>query len=208
MRQRLLLAWALLVSGCAGLPDLPAPTPAQQTAWLAHRQSLAAIGDWRMQGRFALHSSSEHWTGSLTWESSANGDYRLQLSSPLGQGLVALYSDAAGVTLVTANQQTLSDSDAEALFARALGWHMPLAAMQRWVLGLPAAAGEFRFQLAEQGWLQTLYQDRWRVQFLDYHQDLLPPLPRRLQLVGRELQLKLVVDNWSVLNNAAVASPP
>ncbi len=206
MIRRILACTCLWYAGCTSLPTLPPPDPAAQTAWERHRQALTGLTTWQLQGRFALHSDTTHWTGTLTWHQYPDG-YRVQLSSPLGQGLIALHSGPAGAELITATGQNYYDDDAESLFAHTIGWDLPLDSLGMWITGQPAQRGDYRYGLTTQGQLAILYQDRWQARYLSYFDDARPPLPRKLNLEGRDLRLKVVVDTWTVPDNISSANP-
>jgi len=193
--------FCLSVAGCTSLPTLPPPDPSALAAWQSHGNSLRRLDNWQLQGRFALHSGDTHWTGNIYWARHRDS-YRIQLSSPLGQGLIVLTSDFTGASLQTATEQQFHDTDAESLFANTLGWDLPLNSLGYWITGQPAPDEPHRYALTPQGYLEELYQNRWHLQYLGYRSDTQPVLPRKLALEGRKIRLKLVVDNWTLLDNA------
>lgn len=207
MRRLLTLLPALLLAGCGGLPELPPPSPQAQAAWEQHNLRLAELDHWQMQGRFSLTAGDENWTGTMTWNQSP-GDVRIQLSSPMGQGLIALTETAEGAVLEMADDRTYRGESGEALFRDTVGWDLPLDTLGQWLLGRPDPDRDFRTRLSERGLVTSLYQGPWQAEYPAYHQDLQPPLPRKLQLTRRGVKLKLVVDRWSIRDNAGSTTTP
>lgn len=199
MRKLLLILLATwVVSSCSRLPVLPAPDMASQQAWQQHDIRVAAITGWTARGRFSLQSPDDTWTGTLQWQQQGDS-YHIQLSSPLGQGLIRLSGDSHGALLELGNGSQYPGDDAESLFKNTLGWYLPLVSLRHWILGRPQNDEPFSYILTHEGWITKLHQQNWVTLYKEYYREHSPPLPRRLMLAGGDLRIKLVIDQWTAL---------
>jgi outer membrane lipoprotein LolB len=189
----LLLGLALLMAGCSSAPPRPQPADVN-AAWQQHRQTLAALSDWRITGRLGIQSGHEGWHAGLDWQQH-NGDYTIRITAPLGQGSLLLQGNAAGVTLQTSDGETLSDVDPGQLLYSQLGWRVPVASLRYWVLGLPAP-GPAVETLDDYGRLSHLQQAGWEIEFLDYEQQQGVELPGKVFLSNHQAKVRLAIGEW------------
>lgn len=178
-----------LLAGCAAVPTVET---APQTPPLAAKPIAEKF---QLTGRVAVKYDGQAFSGGLRWQHSAVSD-EILLSSPLGQGMAQIVRDEAGVSLISADAQTYHAQDAEELTEAVLGWRLPLAGLLHWVRG-EAAPGEHQAQ-HDAGALMRLEQDGWQIDYLGYRDVNGRRLPQKIFLQRGDLDIRLVIDTWSV----------
>lgn len=190
------------LTGCAELQSLkplflPVEAP-EASAWDRHRERIAAIEHWTLQGRVAVETGKEGWNANLTWDQHADR-YALRVVAPLSQGTFELEGDAEGVTLRTAENETLTAEDPQVLMQESLGWSLPVAGLKYWVRGVPAPGRPFeQLTLDEAGRMTDLSQDGWRVSVLRYKRVGDRDLPDKVFLQNDPVKVRLVVGQWQL----------
>jgi outer membrane lipoprotein LolB len=93
--------------------------------------------------------------------------------------------------------QSFENNTAEALLEDVVGWSLPISGLEYWVRGLPHPHARHALRLDADGRAQSIRQDGWDIDYIDYFSDAdMPPLPRRLQLANETVTLKLVIERW------------
>lgn len=179
------LSFALVVGGCASTPPL---SPAEIDAPLP--------ANWTLQGRIGIQTGEESLSGQLHWQHRAGTD-ELLLTSPLGQGVARIVSDADGVALEVPNQPTRHAPDAETLTREVLGYGLPVSGLTWWVQARPAPGRAFASTQDSAGRVAQLKQDGWVIDYLKYS-DETPLRPRKLVVTRKGLEIRLVTDSWLV----------
>ena len=191
----MLLLALLALTACSTAPA-PAslPSPAQRDE----------LQDFSLAGRFSLRQEGQSYTGRLDWRHADDGD-ELLLSSPLGQGMAEIVSNAAGARLTSADGRTQGAASADELLQAVLGYPLPLDKLADWVRGRSPQGGV----MAVDAWGRPsrLHYEDWRIAY-EYDSDDPPALPGRL-LVEREtlLELRLRIDQWLPLARPSTPSP-
>lgn len=182
-----LLLLILGLSGCAGLaPREPAAVPAADA--------------WALEGRIALRLEDEGWHASVLWEQRAER-YHIRLQGPLGQGALELTGGPAGVVLERADGRISQARDPDILLYQETGWQLPVSGLRYWVRGRPLPELEARSRRDDQGRLVELHQAGWDIRYTDFFDT--GALPRRIELVNGEVRVRLVIDAWQHLGEAA-----
>lgn len=181
----IVLAWLVLLGGCALLPPAPAPVA---------RPAQAESASFALNGRIAIkHDGTRHSAG-LRWTHLARSD-EILLLNPLGQTAARVYRDAQRATLDDGDKHYQAD-DVESLMQQVLHWHLPLSGLHHWVLGLADTASPAQIERADNGQITMLHQDGWEVRYLRYADTKPESLPTRLQLSREDLQVQLLIDEW------------
>jgi outer membrane lipoprotein LolB len=195
LRYRLaLLLLALCVGGCASL----APVPAQVAV-------VPVSGDpaFELAGRLAIRQADQAVSANLRWRYDGASE-EMVITGPLGAGAVEIERDATGVTL-RARGRIERASDAELLMRDALGFALPLDGLRYWVRGQSGPGGRaVRIERDSQGRLASFHEAGWQVTIPSYTAVPLDALPRRIDVESSDLQVRLVIDQWTV---APVAPP-
>lgn len=191
MRGSGALLLILLAGACATAPGTPATQPAADLSPDRVRFELI--------GRIGIRNGDEGMSGMLRWLHSPGRD-ELWFSSPVGSGVARLSRDQDGVELTTANGAVRRADTAEVLTREALGWDLPLAGLEYWVLGRPApGSGPTRIEHdAASGRPTRMLQDGWDIEFRRYVDTRWGALPGLVSLEYGGLQIRLAVDRWDV----------
>ena len=158
-------------------------------------QPAAEIGrpqDFVIEGRFSLRHEDKNYSGRLHWRHQGeNND--LLLSSPFGQGLARITTNARGAYLTHSDGTVTVAASIEALTQTVLGMPLPLSRLVQWIRGIPPE-GVSEFDGA--GRLSRLHHEAWRIQYA-YDDDDPASLPRRIiaeHAGGDELRLR--IESW------------
>lgn len=187
------LVWVLLVGGCALQPPVrPAADVAVHTA---HLKQLANIQTFQLKGRLAVNTNGKGYSGSMSWQHQTNAD-TIDVFTPLGSKIAHIEKTDAQVTLTNAKGERVSAQDAESLTEKTLGWRLPLKGLSDWALGRPTQAPITQQQWDASGKLTLLEQQGWKIEYLEYQDQLKVPLPQKITLRRENILLKLVVEQW------------
>ncbi len=175
----------LLLHGCVQMPTTPPPERIQ-------RESVQIFA---LQGRFSVRFGQEGLSGRIAWSHRPESDHILLMSS-LGQTMAQFASDASGATLELSDGRRYQAPTLDELASDAFGRPLPLQRLPGWALGKASPSAEVRKD--ELGRVLTLSDDDWQVDYLAYEGETPNALPNFLRLTGREVELKLRLDGWSV----------
>ena len=179
MRAVLAATAALLFAACAPLSG-----------------STARSAPFDLLGRVLAGADGRAFSAGFRWRHDMPLN-EIWLMSPAGTTLAYISSDAAGATLVTADQQEYHAFSAEGLTRQALGWALPLAQLQHWVRGeaVPGLAAE-ALERDAGGRLVRLEQAGWSLRFAYPEDPARAALPRRLDLEQGGQRIRMVIDDW------------
>ncbi len=183
MKRLLLLI--LLLSGCAQLPKMP-QTPASK------------LDSWRLNGRIAISTRTDSWTANVYWQQQGPS-YILRLNAPLGQGAFLLEGSENGVIMRTANNETFTDRDPDALIAQVLKLEIPITGLHFWIRGIPAPKPSpqwYTFNKAKH--LHRLRQDGWEILYRRYINVQGIDLPNKIHLENQRFKVKIVISQWDI----------
>lgn len=200
----LLIGLTLALSACS---TLPVPSDgAAETLWQQRQQALAALQAWNLNGRIAILTAQQGWHAGVRWMEQ-DGEYRIHLDAPLGQGAAEISGNRAGVVLRTGDGE-FSAASAEDLLEQHLGWRLPVSGLRYWVRGLPDTRAPVESQtLDATGRLTHLRQAGWDIEFKRYAPAGLLELPDKIFLTNNSagavigtdtaLEIRLVIERWS-----------
>ncbi|MDM8558843.1 lipoprotein insertase outer membrane protein LolB [Candidatus Parabeggiatoa sp. HSG14] len=187
MKYLLLLALPALLLSCASLPSLP-PNNANQ------------LDSWHLKGRIAIVTEDDSWTANVHWQQQGT-DYQLRLNTPLGQGVLLLEGNDISVVMHTANNETFRAHNPDALVAQVLKLEIPVTGLHFWIRGLPSPKTiPTRYVLTKTGYLKSLQQDGWEIEYGRYLNVDGINLPRKIFLDNNQFQVKIVISQWNIKN--------
>lgn len=186
-----LLLWLVFVflSGCATAPQEKAPAGV--------RPDSTQLTSYEFAGRIAVKQDEKGSSGNIRWIKNGN-DTEITLVSPLGQIVAQIDSGLGGVTLTLADRRKFWAEDGETLTRQVLGYTVPVRGLNDWVLGLPANGVTAEQILRSDGLLERLHQSGWAIQYIDYATTGGLELPRRIVLARGDLEIRLVIDQWTL----------
>lgn len=172
--RRLLLPVLLLLGACAQL-----------------RTEVPQDVRFELSGRLAVRYGTEAFSGNLAWRH-AGGSDEILITSSLGAGVARLVRDGDGTVLTTAEPREYRGRDPEALTQEVLGFRLPVAGLADWVRGRASEQAGAKAHYDENERLRTLEQSGWRIEYLEYENDL----PSRMRLTYPEIELRLAISQW------------
>jgi len=176
LRHALVVVAASALAACAALPKQSGP-PKE--------------GGFELQGRVAVRYGSDGASGRVSWRHAPDSDEML-ITSFLGQGVARIRRKGGEVELFADGKEHRAP-DAETLTEQVLGWRLPLTGLPDWVQGRPApgGAGEVRRDAGNR--VVGFVQDDWKVEYQEFEGER----PSRLRLTRPNLEIRLIVDQWS-----------
>lgn len=199
MSRGLLAACAtvMLLTGCAAQRER---VPATDGLSLEQRRAeLAMLPGWRMRGRLTVDTGERAYQGRFEWRQ--NGDaLSLTVSGPLGAGGIRVSGSEDALTLRARGEERQLD-DPEAQLSEALGWWLPVASLDDWLLGFPDRAYAAEVETVVNGVMRALEQRLWRLDYEAFELSERWLVPRRIELRHGPLELRLVVDDWRPLTS-------
>lgn len=183
---------ALTLAGCAA----QRVKPDQQLLGVQDQRErqLAERADWSLSGRLAISGPGEGGSGSVVWVQQGDS-YRFTLNAPVTGRTWTLNGDLQHAELAGVRADPIRGTNASRLLESELGWQVPIAELRHWVRGA-RAPGRSEILFHADGLPAELRQAGWKVEYLDYHADGQPRLPRRVFASRGEYKVRLVVQSW------------
>jgi len=159
---------------------------------------LADIADWDLRGTLIVDDGEKRERiRSVEW--GQRGD-TLSLSGRGAVGLVGWFridgtADQLVIETMNSEPQTLEDPEADLSFQ--LGWWLPVASLEYWLLGEPDPDFPADAERGRAGTLVSLQQRDWHIQYESYQLSAGLLVPARIRLTHAELELQLTVNSWS-----------
>ncbi len=163
---------------------------------VVQRPAQAELIPFAFNGRVSIRHEGERTSAGVRWTHRGMDD-EILLLAPLGKTEARIFSDVRGV-LLEISGKSYFEQDAETLTERVLGWHLPLAGLRYWVLGLSAAGSEAVVERAENGQLKLLRQDGWEIAYTRYAAETPDSLPTRINLSRDGMEMLLLIDEWEI----------
>lgn len=194
-------AAALALAGCTVAPVRAPLPPAQRAAAEARQQAreatLAAMPDWRLQGRIALSNAGRGGSGRLEW-TQRGAAFEVALAAPITRQGWRLAGDPGGAVLEGLDGGPRRGPDASALLREATGWEIPVASLAQWVRGARAPGSGAQLEFSADGRLARLGQDGWTLDYADWRPQAGGiELPMKVTASRASARVRLVVDAWS-----------
>lgn len=190
-----LLLCTLVIAGCTSTPLLK-PVSNPDVVWRKHQHNIAALQQWRLKGRIAIHNDHESWFLKVDWKQQPE-KYAVLLSGPFS-GMVRLSGNQDSVEL-SDGEQSYQAPDAELLLLEHTGIRMPVNELRYWLLGLPQPNKKVKdLQLDVAGRMSSFHQEEWQVNVDEYQQYDGKTLPARLVIKNHHLKVRLIVDQWQL----------
>ncbi len=191
-RSLLALLLLLLVSGCS---TVPTHSP-QILDWPQREAALQQITAWQLEGRIAIRTTDDSWSGSLWWQQ-LDDMYELKFSGPFGQGAINLKGDQKQVVLNSSEGEIVGHNGAEQLMYEQLGWRVPISSLRYWVLGLPdPSKNSSLLEFDDFGRIKLLQQGGWSINYRRYQLFQQLDVPGKIAIKNHKLGVKLVIDHW------------
>jgi len=186
-----------LATGCVAPRGTVAPPLSAQ----ARQDALTSLSRFSFDGRAAISLGDRGTQASLSW-AQQGGDSRLRLSGPFGAGAMRVTLEDGELSLANSRGEHLSGAAADTALAAQLGFTPPFGALRYWLLGIAAPGEEAIEDRDAEGRLARLTQLGWQVDYQEYRPQASAQgqlaMPRRLRATRDDLDLRLVIDRWTI----------
>lgn len=200
LRLTCLIFCVAMLQSCVSVPpSKPIDAIASQGLNQQHLNKLQAINQFSLQGRIGVQYDGRGFSGGLHWQHDATKD-NVELFSPLGGQVAGIKKTAESVTLEDGNGNSVSADDVESLTQRILGWQLPLVGLADWSLGRPSSSKIDSIAWDDFGYLSSLKQDGWSIEYQNYSEQNGVFLPSKILLRSEKVYLKLLVEKWDNLS--------
>jgi outer membrane lipoprotein LolB len=196
----------ILLTACASAP--PKRSAIGDALWQVQQPRLSQIEQFQLNGRLAVKTNEDNWTANVYWKQHTP-NYELRFTAPMGQGALRLDGTAQGVILRTAEQKTYYADNPDELMREVLKLALPVSYLYYWVRGIPVPHVEIQDYLpSDNGYLYSLMQADWKVQFDRYQTVQNMQLPGRIWLENEQFSARFVISEWQLetlpLSNSAL----
>ena len=208
----------LTLSACANLnlhPDTgnTVAPPAASTEMVIppeghqHLKAIAEVNDFKMSGRIGIQMQGYGLSGPIQWQHTAKLD-DIDLFSPFGGKVAQINKSEDGVTLTGQDGKTYQAQDTENLTQLTLGWRIPFTSLSDWIIGRPAKGVASNLSWDKTGKLNKLTQDGWEINYMEYQQKNNLDLPSKINLRNSKMNVRLVIENWDLVQITTAQSTP
>lgn len=201
MLRPFILMLAVLLSSCAA-PSKRFTQPPDEHRWQAHVRQMAGVTAWDIRGRIAIQTEDNGGQADLFWQQQSSDHYDIKLVLPFGGGTTVLQGRDYGVVLISSDGQRIYEDNPDQLLASIQGWEFPVSGLVYWLRGMPVPGhGSRLIHWNQDGYLELMEQDGWRIEMKGYKQVGNYHLPRKLflnRLDDHELDVRLVFRQWGL----------
>ncbi|WP_006747127.1 lipoprotein insertase outer membrane protein LolB [Thioalkalivibrio paradoxus] len=191
------LLLALVVSGCAALPESAGERALAQEAFMERAERVAAVPDWRLAGRLVLETPGESWSGQLSWRAGDDSQI-IDLTGPMGRGGGRLVLGGERAMLLTRDGERYEASDPDALMVVMTGREIPVSGLDHWVRGMARPGVPFDLRADRSGQPMRLFQDGWEIIYRTFEDAGPARLPTSMELTRGEMNLRLTIQRWQL----------
>lgn len=195
---------AFILTGCALDIDENRPTDVKTISksdrtWQQHLAQLKRITHYATAGQLGYISPTERFSSRFEWQYQNANNYTLKLYSTISSSSLVLQMHNAGMTISDNKGIQRSERDAKMLVREIVGMEVPLDQLATWLKGQPDERADY--QVGENHYLASFSYPvdgvTWSADYLVYHQNQTPALPKDILLKNANQTLKIRVDNWA-----------
>ena len=192
IRSAAACAVLLLLSGCATLPP-----PVDAGSWTERRAELQALRSWALDGRVAVATADEGFSGGLSWHQDGT-QAEINLRGLLGGTALSIRLDGDEMIVTDASGASIAGLAAREYVASEIGAPLPVAELRYWLVGVPAPGTGHQETIGGDGRLAGLEQAGWKLRYSRYTAVGSLALPARIEVESETARLRLVVSSWQL----------
>lgn len=203
------LLLSMLLVACQHTPPTQSKAPQQAEPWLRDNSAFQnnyrdfqSRALWRYSAKIGLRTNALNEQASLVWRLHDQSN-TVRLFGPLGMGAVRIEFDDFGVQISDSGGVLHRGTNAQKLLTRIVGWPLPVEAMSYWLFALPDPRKAFEYRLNDQGYISTMNQLGWNIDFSDYRDYQGKVLPRKILANKRfadehlgQVSVRLITKDW------------
>ncbi len=171
------------------------PPAVDSGSWAVRRAELQALRAWTLDGRVAVATAIDGFSGGLAWRQDG-ALAEIDLRRPLGGVALSIRLDGARMTVTDGSGASIAGDAADEYVASEIGAPLPVAELRYWLVGAPSPQLPSRETLGTDGRLAGLEQAGWRLRYSRYETVDGFALPARIEIESASARLRLVVSNW------------
>lgn len=176
MHIQKILIISVISLAMAACVNVKAPVTNTHFSWQspALRQAqLALQTHWQKQGAFSITIPNQSpIIANFNWDNISSNTYHLVVSSALNVYRLDIMRDANGMVTLRKNGLLIARAGTpEELMQAAVGWSLPIDALQEWIKGMPTAYHQPSIVLDDYGHIVQLKQLGWVIGYADYATD-------------------------------------
>lgn len=181
-----LLLVLLVLTGCSVVPVKESAKYSE-----GEREEYYRLREWGLEGRVALTAASDSWTASVDWRRFGDEE-KIRIAGPLGQGAVFIHVTEDYVDVDRGDGAVRHFDSSDDFVTEQLGFYVPLRSLRYWVMGLVDPA------LSSEEIINGFIQGGWRILYRQMQNTEQGVLPYRMDVSNKDVQLKLIIDQWNV----------
>ncbi|EIJ69414.1 MULTISPECIES: lipoprotein insertase outer membrane protein LolB [Pasteurellaceae] len=166
--------------------------------WQQHLKQIKQIQHYSNQGQIGYISNKERFSSRFEWNYNSATNYTLKLYSTVSSSSLLMQMHKTGMTISDNKGHQRSEADAKMLVREIVGMDVPLEQFAYWLKGQPDEKANY--QVGENHYLASFTYPvdgtLWTADYLNYHADQTPALPKDILLKNDNQTLKIRVDNW------------
>jgi len=186
----------LAITACSTAPtsnNQPIATHAYSP--FSYKQAeLEKLVQWDVEGKMAVYTDGKNNSGLLTWRQRSTY-FNLLINGPLGSGQLHV-EGAPGLVIATSSTGQVEAESIEALFEKEFGWQFPMKELRYWARGIPQPDTLAKVTYNSAGEAATITQAGWLVRYHSYNNVTGLPMPKKIEIIGTDIRLVLVLKSW------------
>ena len=186
----------IAIAACSTAPATKnPPIPSHAYAPFSYKQAeLEKLTQWDAEGKLAVYVDDQNSSGLLTWRQ-RSADFYLLINGPLGSGQLHI-EGTPDLVVATSNKGQVEATSIEALFEQEFDWQFPMQELRYWARGIPQPDTLAKITYNSAGEAATIEQAGWLVTYHSYSNVNGLPMPKKIEIVGADIRLVLVLKSW------------
>jgi outer membrane lipoprotein LolB len=186
----------LVIAACSTAPKSNTqPIASHAYAPFSYKQTeLEKLVQWDVEGKLAVYTNDKNSSGLLTWRQ-RSAYFDLLINGPLGSGQLHI-EGTPGLVIATSSKGQVEAESIEALFKQEFGWQFPMQELRYWVRGIPQPNTDAKITYNSEGEAASIEQAGWLVRFHSYNKVTGLPMPQKIEIIGTDMRLVLVLKSW------------
>jgi outer membrane lipoprotein LolB len=186
----------LVITACSTAPQSNTqPIASHGYAPFSYKKAeLEKLVQWDVEGKLAVYTNDKNISGLLAWRQ-RSAYFDLLINGPLGIGQLHI-EGSPGLVIATSSKGQVEAASIEALFKQEFGWQFPMQELRYWVRGIPQPNTDAKITYNSEGEAASIEQVGWFVMFHSYNKVTGLPMPQKIEIIGADIRLVLVLKSW------------
>lgn len=182
----------LMIVLCAGLASC-ATTSKKGSVQSVRLLDLRKQPAFAFNGKMSFSDGKEGGSGQLAWQKTSE-EIQVVLKAPLSKKSWTLTESAQQASIKISTGEHYYSQSAADLLSNQIGWLVPWAGLQSWVIGQPTQNGQLEWDDDGQGYL--LVDQGWVIQYSKLEPYGSAVLPHKIIARKEPYSIKLSIKSW------------